>query len=230
MGNEEQCNSHACVGDEVCIAKVDIVLLIDGSGPLTNRGFKVLQNFSEKVVDRFKKESYGHEAVNVGIVQFGNGHLGNDDIVSAAKLVQPLQDDLAATKAAIRTMTWQKGFTNMAQGLVKANEVLEQSMRRAPGVVVMITDGKPSFERQTQFAVEKLKKKMNLVVLQVKEFPSRKDLDLMKKYASSPTVSNYMHIPGKKSLKASYAKYVDDAVVKLCPKAESPMLVRKKDK
>merc|ERR1719326_2692162 len=94
----------------------------------------------------------------------------------------------------------------MAQGLVKANQVLEQSTRRAPGVVVMITDGKPSFERQTQFAVDKLKKKMNLVVLQVKEFPSRKDLDLMKKYASSPTVSNYMHIPGKKNVESVIRK------------------------
>merc|ERR1719428_2354023 len=36
----KKCNTHSCTGDEVCVAKQDLILSIDGSGSLREKGFK----------------------------------------------------------------------------------------------------------------------------------------------------------------------------------------------
>merc|ERR1719389_394792 len=46
-----KCNSHDCRGDEVCIAKQDLVISIDSSGSLREKGFKILKDFSAGLID-----------------------------------------------------------------------------------------------------------------------------------------------------------------------------------
>merc|ERR1719335_1784205 len=37
----KKCNTHPCIGDEVCIAKQDLILSVDSSGSLRDAGFKI---------------------------------------------------------------------------------------------------------------------------------------------------------------------------------------------
>jgi uncharacterized protein YegL len=220
----QPCNTEKCVGDEICIAKMDVVLLIDSSGSLSQKGFDILKNLSSKIIDRLKPTAYGDNAVRVGVVQFGNGHL-NGSVVSPAKLVQTFSSNFNTTKASIAGMKYQKGFTNMAQGLMRAKDLLAKKGRdNNNATVLMITDGFPSFEYETEQAAQRVRKTANLVIAHVKSNPRPYDVRLMRKYARY--VGNYVSIPGKQQLKEDMQTYASESVVKMCPLAES---VSKKD-
>jgi len=213
----QSCNVHTCNGDEVCTSNLDVVVAIDSSGSLTEKGFDVLKTFAEKFVTKF------HWNARFAVVQFGNGHLDSQKVVSDAILSLKLTESMLHVKSAFTNMTYQRGFTNMAQAFKKGNEVLKRASRRsAETEFIMITDGKPSFKLQTHQALKELKKIARVVMIHVKSFPPKEDVKLMKSYASSPDVENYISIPGKKKLRLNYDKYVQKALVHTCPLSISP--------
>jgi len=210
------CNDHPCMGDEVCTSTSDIVLAIDSSGSLTQKGFDILTTFASKLVGKF------HSNAQIAIVQFGNGHLNDQKVVSDAILALPLTASMKKVSETITSLKYQKGFTNMAQAFKKANEVLKRSSRSsAETELIMITDGKPSFKLQTSQALKELKKAARVVMVHIKQFPPKEDVKLMKQFASSPDSENYIFINGKKALKLDYAKYVQKTLVQTCPMAIS---------
>lgn len=223
------CNSQACTGDEQCIAELDVVLVIDGSGSLTEAGFTVMKEFASKLVDRFRPTAYDREAVKVGVVQFGNGRLepsggyGGVGLVSDAILGQGLSSDMAATKAVIEGLVWEPGFTNLAQGVLKASILLKTSYRKtSSGVAIVLTDGAPSFKYSTDVAIKKLRITSTLMIVHVKEFPKKENIELLQNWVSEPVDVNYMYIPGKKYLKGAYEDEAKKLVVRSCPLAISP--------
>eukprot|EP00747_Dinoflagellata_sp_TGD_P133940 gnl/TRDRNA2_/TRDRNA2_175267_c2_seq43.p1 gnl/TRDRNA2_/TRDRNA2_175267_c2~~gnl/TRDRNA2_/TRDRNA2_175267_c2_seq43.p1 ORF type:complete len:740 (-),score=168.41 gnl/TRDRNA2_/TRDRNA2_175267_c2_seq43:55-2226(-) len=225
--NKQKCNTQACVGDEVCIAAMDLVIAIDCSGSLSEKGFAILKNFAKAMITRVKHKAYGKDAVHVSVVQFGNGELDDKTkVVSDAIVVSPLTADFAYAKSALDGMTWKKGFTNMAQAFLKANQIITRSPRKqAAGTVLLITDGKPSFSFQTDKAVKETKGRARVVIVQVKQFAAKETIEKMKAYASKPWQTNYISIPGKASLKADYGHWADKTLVSACPRSESPSAV-----
>lgn len=111
----------------------------------------------------------------------------------------------------------------MAQGLLKAQNLLSKYGRKnAVGTVLMITDGSPSFQLQTNQSVEKLRETSTLVIVHIKSNPSKNAVQLMSSYASKPVSGNYLVIPGKKKLKENMFNFVEETIVKTCPEAMSP--------
>merc|ERR1719236_384145 len=107
-----KCNTHDCHGDEVCVAKQDLVLAIDGSGSLRESGFKILKDFAIGLIDRYKGHYYGYEDMRICVAQFGNGEILDDGTVSDALLIQPLESDMDKVKIALEGLEYKKGFTN----------------------------------------------------------------------------------------------------------------------
>eukprot|EP00747_Dinoflagellata_sp_TGD_P036150 gnl/TRDRNA2_/TRDRNA2_138301_c1_seq1.p1 gnl/TRDRNA2_/TRDRNA2_138301_c1~~gnl/TRDRNA2_/TRDRNA2_138301_c1_seq1.p1 ORF type:complete len:680 (+),score=171.14 gnl/TRDRNA2_/TRDRNA2_138301_c1_seq1:2-2041(+) len=222
---KRRCNTHSCVGDEQCVASMDLVIAIDGSGSVTDAGFKILKEFTLQLLERFESTAYGHEAVHASVIQFGQGKLENQ-IVSDAKVISPLTGKIGEVKEAVKALKWAKGFTNMAQAFLKANQLITRSPRKnAAAAMLLITDGKPSFKFQTAKAVNDLKGRARVSIVQVKSYPSQETIDLMKSYASKPWQTNYVKIPGKSALKAAYSDYAGKVLVELCPRSESPSAV-----
>jgi uncharacterized protein YegL len=222
---KKHCNSQVCVGDEECIAAMDMIIGIDASGSISEKGFDIMKTFAKMLLARFKTEAYGNSAVSVAVIQFGNGKLDDvSKVVSDAALISPLSTDLAAVKGAIDGMHWSKGFTNMAQAFMKATAILQRAPRKhASGTFLMITDGKPSFIFQTDKAVASFKGRGRAVIVQVKQYAAKETKELMKRYASKPWQSNYILVEGGKAgLKADYVTYADKVLVSGCPRAESP--------
>ena len=85
--NERACNTHDCIGDEICIAKQDLVIAIDGSGSLRESGFKIVKNFAAELIDRYKGKYFSAPAMQIGVVLFSNGEVQADGTISAAVLV-----------------------------------------------------------------------------------------------------------------------------------------------
>merc|ERR1719356_1237916 len=83
----EECNTHECVGDEVCIANQDLVLTVDGSGSLRESGFEIVRDFAANVTTRYQSK------------YFGNGELtaqpDGTTTIAEALYIQGLTSDLA---------------------------------------------------------------------------------------------------------------------------------------
>jgi uncharacterized protein YegL len=226
----KKCNTHKCTGDEVCVAKQDLILSIDGSGSLRKKGFKTLKGFVAKLADRYKGEYYGFKDMQIGIVQFGNGRILDDGTIADAKDILPLSSDMAKVKKAVKGLVHLKGFTNMAQAFTVAEKLLLLGGRKAAQSAVMtITDGKPSFVFQTNEKVLQLKDKhTKLFFVPITEFKG-KELKLMKKWASVPWPTNLVHIPGLDALGADGAAFAQKCLVMFCPESISPSSTKTKE-
>merc|ERR1719388_428275 len=219
----KKCNTHNCRGDEICIAKQDLVLSIDGSGSLRKTGFDILKGFSKKLVSKYMGMYFGFEDMKIAVVQFGNGEILSDGSIADALLIQELTSDMEKVAAAIDGIEFKKGFTNMAQAFGVAEKVLLLGGRKAAqSAVLTLTDGKPSFLFQTYEKVMQLKDKhVKLFFAPITEYKGE-ELALMKKWASSPWETNLVHVPGLAPLKADSALFAQEMVVKFCPEAMSP--------
>jgi len=221
--NERGCNMHDCIGDEICIAKQDLVIAIDGSGSLRSTGFDIIRNFAAELIDRYKSVYFSNAAVRIGVVLFGNGEVLADGTVSGAVAVHKITDDFAAVKTSIKALKWQKGFTNMAQALTLAKDMfLRNGRKEAQSAVMVITDGKPTLLYETQEKVTKLKDMaVKLFFAPVTEAKG-KELDLMKMWASQPWQSHLVHVPGLMPLKADGSVFAEKFIATFCPEAMSP--------
>lgn len=230
--HEQTCNTQQCTGDEICIAQQDLIIAMDASGSLKNAGFLAIRNFTYNLTKRYEAKFYGVDAIKMGAVTFGNGKLVPQDdgtmLISPAKTVHALTDKLADVREKINAETWQKGFTNMAQALLQAKNLLGRGGRPyAQSAVLVISDGKPSFKYQTAQAAQELKdQNIKIFMAPIVEFDND-ELTWLKAWASKPTDSNYERIPGFSVLGGENdALYIQRLIVKFCPDATSPLMLK----
>jgi uncharacterized protein YegL len=232
--DEEACNIHACIGDEICIAKQDLVLALDGSGSMRPEGFEAVKEFAANLTTRYKTEYYGDEAMQVGVVVFGNGAIetaaDGSSVVSQALQVSPLSTDMSAVKAAIEATSFQRGFTNMAQALSKADFLLKRKGRSgAQSAVMVISDGKFSMSFQTAEKARELKDAgVQIYMVPISKFPNE-GLESLKAWASSPWETNYMRIPGIEDLEYNPEIFAQRIISKFCPLSFSPSVAVAKE-
>merc|ERR1719440_320079 len=143
--------------------------------------------------------------------------------------LQPLNSDLEAIKTSITGMVQKKGFTNMAQAFSLAETMYTSAGRKgSQSALLVITDGKPSFQFQTNELVEQLDDKgVQRFFVVVSE--DEKTLDLMKGWASSPWETNLLHVPGMAPLEADNGMWAQKALTLFCPAAFSPELEAAKE-
>jgi len=227
---EQECNEQDCVGDEICVANQDLIIAIDGSGSVREEGFNILKNYALALVAKYESNYFGAAAMKVGIIEFGNGIIMPDGVtVSPAMNVQPLTDSMSTVKSAVEGMVQKKGFTNMAQAFALAETMYTATGRKgAQSAILVITDGKPSFQFQTNELVQQLDDKgVSRFFVVIGE--SESDLNLMKKWASSPWETNLLHVPGLAVVEADEGMWAEKAITLFCPAAMSPSLLTVKE-
>mmetsp|Transcript_136131 Transcript_136131/g.271529 ORF Transcript_136131/g.271529 Transcript_136131/m.271529 type:complete len:1062 (+) Transcript_136131:111-3296(+) len=219
----KSCNKQPCNNDEVCVAKQDLLILLDASGSLRESGFEVMRSFAGNLTKRFKSKHLGAAAMRVGVILFGNGRLLPDGSTQSATNVVGLTSDMDAVRAAIAGTTWQRGFTNMAQAFALADTMLQSGRADAQSAVLVLSDGKYSFEYETKQKVKDLKdKNVQIFMAPVCEFTGSKEIKKMKTWASSPWQTNYERIPGIAALKVNQEAFAGKLVSKFCSDAISP--------
>jgi len=225
--SKQMCNTQDCNGDEICIAKQDLVIAVDGSGSLQASGFDILKEYVDRLLKQYVTEYFGEEAVKIGIVLFGNGVIMPDGkTVSPAISAQPLTFDKAAVEAAVKGLPFKKGFTNMAQAFAMAEDMYTKGSRPdAQQSVMIITDGKPSFSFTTNEMAEQLDDKgINRYFVIISETPMEDNsMANIKKWASKPWETNLVHIGGGLvMLDADKKLWAQKALTKFCPMSYSP--------
>lgn len=224
---EHICNVQDCIGDERCIAAMDLIIAIDMSGSMSPEGSAAVRTFADRLVSRFAGMWYGEEAMKVGVVQFGNGEVGANDTVTGAISVSPMTFRLQQVRQSIADLAPQTGFTNMAQALTMADTMLTQGGRvNAQSAVLVITDCKPSFMFQTQQKVKALKQKNVKMFFATVSMFTGKSLKAMRELASQPWETHLVNIPGIAPLIADPDVFVQRSVTTFCPRAISPSFQR----
>jgi len=198
-----------------------LIIAIDGSGSLREFGFNVIKEFAEGLVDRYKTMYYGELAMQIGVVEFGNGEVKDGAIASAIEVVK-LTNDTEAVKSKIKAMKFQGGFTNMAQALVLADKMLSSGRRKAQSAVLVITDGKPSLIFETNEQIVKMKDKSIKLFFAPVTSEAGADVQLMKHWASQPWESHLVHVPGIYALKGSSSAFEERFIATFCPQAFDP--------
>jgi len=236
----QDCNAHACIGDEICIANQDLILNIDGSGSVNAENWLLITNFTGELLKRYQATYYHAPAVRLGVTLYGNGVIEADGTISKAILVSELvgseEGAFAAVKEAVAKMAqdgWRKeakmkGFTNMAQGFVLAEKLLQQRGRKdAQSAVLTISDGKPSFLFETTEKAKELGDKgIMKYMVGIAEFPGSDEWRLMRDLASQPADTNTVRVPGFDALQDGGGPFVREAIAKFCPAAMSPSQTR----
>merc|ERR1719361_1716284 len=114
----EKCNKQDCVGDEICIAKQDLVIALDASGSLREKGYDVVRSLAVNLTKKYKAKYFGAPAIKMGVALFGNGKLIELNDGSGGTTIQPainlrgLTFDLPAVTKKLAETTWQRVFTN----------------------------------------------------------------------------------------------------------------------
>jgi hypothetical protein len=206
----------------VCLAKQDLILALDGSGSISENGFNVLKKFAGKLIRRYTGMYYGSPAMQIGVLQFGNGMIMPDGkSISPAINIQPLTGRMADVAMTLDAMVYKKGFTNMAQAFALAEAMFTHKGRGVQSALMVITDGRPSFTFQTNEMVEQLDDKNVQRFFVVVTEGASDALEKMKSWASSPWETNLIHVPGLTVLDADVDVWTEKAITLFCPQSMS---------
>jgi hypothetical protein len=218
----QQCNTQDCVGDEICIARQDLVIALDGSGSLKQEGFDMVQKFALNLTSKYQSVYYGVEDMKIGLVLFGNGEYFDNGTVAPAIEVVSITSDLDSVSTAIAGLQWQRGFTNMMQALQAADNMFAEGRDDAQSAVMVISDGKWTNAYRTTMKATAMKDKgVQIFMAPIAEYMDKK-LVVLRGWASDPWETNFERIPGLDALINNEPEYAQKLLVKFCPKAFSP--------
>lgn len=220
----QKCNTKKCKDNLKCKSKVDLILMLDGSGSVGPKGWQKIQQFGEKLVDSFEG---GDDLAQIAVMLFS----GPRSFRTYKKCITGTASDYKAqcniewanhfktntkfVKTRIKAMTWPKATTLTSQALGMAEQELQSGRADAASVVVMVTDGKPMSPRKTIDAARSLREKARLVVVPVGK---RVPMKLMKSLASRPIADNVLSLGEFDML--GKAETISKMVADICPKTE----------
>merc|ERR1719282_43504 len=218
----QQCNTQDCVGDEICIARQDLVIALDGSGSVKQEGFDYIKKFALNLTSKYQSTYYGVEDMRIGLVLFGNGEYFDNGTVAAAIEVVEITSDLDSVSTAIEGLQWQRGFTNMMQALTAAENMFADGRDDAQSAVMVISDGKWTNAYRTTMKATAMKDKgVQIFMAPVAEHMTP-NLKVLRGWASQPWETNFERIPGLDTLVNNEPEFAQRLLVKFCPRAFSP--------
>jgi hypothetical protein len=158
-----------------CNGELEVVLLIDGSGSLGEKGWNAEIKAAQMFVEGF---SGTHSKASFSVILYSGPSNWRDyracagqkrsptDVEATCKVrtVAHLTSNKAEVKEKIAALKWPKGSTFTSLALLKAKQELnDNGSGHTQSVVVVITDGKPQSKLKTYFASRNVRKIARLV-------------------------------------------------------------------
>jgi hypothetical protein len=198
------CNTQACQKASTflhCKAKLDVVLLLDGSGSLGSSGWE-----ATKKAGKMLSEAFGGDQ-RLAVLLFsgprywsgvrkcvGSNQAGVDmEKDCGIKWVQHFDEKVTAADVAskIEALTWPKGGTLTSVALRTAASELPLGRADAESIMIVVTDGRPLFYRATGIAAKAVRTKARLLFVPVTRFAP---LKYIRGWASWPPKDNIVKI------------------------------------
>jgi len=176
-----ECNRVDCAifedttGFLTCASKIDLVILVDGSGSLGALGWKQSLILAENVIKHLDKDK-----VQVAVLLFSGPKTWDDyyactgqngdpnakvnmETQCGIKWVKRFTTEMDATALAVSNLVWPQASTLTSVALGEAEQQLIYGREDAATVVAVITDGKPLSQERTIEAAHSLNQKAKLV-------------------------------------------------------------------
>jgi uncharacterized protein YegL len=195
------CNAEPCPFDIKCGSKLDVVILMDGSGSVGWWGFEAERVFIQELIGRMRM---GEESAQVALVLFSE----------EVEIEEGLTYDKAALLDKVANIAWPGITTNTAGALAKALTVLTMGSRDdASNLVFVITDGMPNDRWMTGEAAEEVKKSSRLIFVPVGPYL---DLSRVNQWATDPPSENVLNADSFYNLDSELTRIISD----MCPVLE----------
>jgi len=224
----KKCNMRRCPlkGDAPtmkCQDKLDIVMLIDGSGSLGQSGWNAEIKAAQTFVDAFS--GAGAQA-NIAVILYSGprtwGGVRQCFSKSSAKVnmaatckiksVTHFTNDMPLVKQKIAALTWPKGSTLTSLALLTAHAELSLGRKDARSIVVAITDGRPLSYRATGLASRFIRKSARLVWVPITRYAP---LGYIKMWATRRWQENVVQVKSFADLEKP--DVVTHIVANICP-------------
>jgi len=205
---QQTCNDFPCPPKPTCHAMQDLIFAVDVSGSLKIDGYDIVKNFLTTLLGLYH---FSENATKVGVLEYSN----------EAKIVAPLQDDHDKLMALIDShLAFQRGVTDMAQGMTLSQVLLQEGRKDAQSVVVVLTDGKPSFQYATKHAAKAIRDAgVRLVIVPIFQYG---DPVFMQELASFPPKDNVLPIGGLEHLGENLLPEAIKLMTSTCAMLEPP--------
>jgi hypothetical protein len=214
------CNAVACVKTNPsptlqCESRLDVILVIDGSGSLGQSGWAASVKGGAMLARAFG----GSKAqVQLAVLLFS----------AKPTWLQHFSSDIEAGAVSIENAAWPKSITRTADALNAARSELNLGRGDAQSVVIVITDGRPLSPRKTSIVVESLRRQARLIWVPVTKFAfdaktnatdfKNPDLARMKDWASYPKKDNFLPLASFQELEDPAT--MNDIIADVCPQVD----------
>lgn len=220
--NDFQCVAAASSGILECKAKLDVIVLIDGSGSIGATGWTKTKEAATKIINAFQT---GTDQSQLAVLMFsgpkdwtnykkctGNGKNVNFAVDCNVAWVSRFSTDKAAIVSSVGALAWPKASTLTSAALATAEAELINGRSDAQAIVIVITDGRPMNPRKTSQAAALLRKKARLMFVPVTRYAPIRDIQ---KWASRPVADNVLKVKDFAELTGSST--INKVIADVCP-------------
>jgi len=221
--NMNRCPLKAGAKTLACNEKLDVVILLDGSGSLGQGGWNAEIKAAQTFVDAFS--GTGAQA-NVAVVLYSgprtwggvykcvgkNTEKVDMETTCKIKTVNHFTTDMQKVKKEIAGLTWPRGSTLTSLALIRAQAELTLGRKDVKSIVVAITDGRPLSYRDTGIASRIVRKSARLVWVPVTR---KAPLKFIKKWATRRWQENVVQVNSFSDLEKP--DLVTHVLANICP-------------
>jgi len=209
-----------------CNQKLDIVMLLDGSGSLGQTGWNAEIIAAQKFIDAFSGSgAHAEIAVDLysgprtwgGVRTCFSKSAAKVDMAAVCKIssVSHFTNDTQSVKQKVAGLTWPRGSTLTSLALLTAHAELALGRKDAKSIVVVITDGRPLSYRATELASTFIRKSARLIWVPVTMYAP---LSYIKTWATRRWEENVVQVKTFADLEKP--DLVTKIIANICPMGE----------
>jgi len=227
----KDCNTQPCINKTSvvmsCVAKLDVVLLLDGSGSLGSTGWAATVKAGASLARSMKGD------MQLGVVLFsgpttyralwmctgeipGSPNMKDD---CGIEWVSHFSNDTEKIAQQIEGLSFPAKTTLTSLAISTAETELSVGRQDASSVVIVITDGKPLSEKSTTLASKSIRRKARLMWVPVGRYVPKKD---MRKWASWPWKQNLVEVDSFGALNTP--EVLNQVIADFCPDIPSEVM------
>merc|ERR1711865_52931 len=220
----KRCMVAAADKPMLCNQSMDVVLMIDGSGSLGQKGWNAEIVAAKFFVDAFSQSPAG--SANLAVILYSGPRtwggvrkcLGkskkkvDQEKICGIKTVTHFTTDLPKVKQLISGLKWPRGSTLTSLALMTAKAELGLGRAKERSRVIIITDGRPLSYRKTYYASRAVRKTARLVWVPVTRYAPLKHI---KRWATRRWQENVVKIGSFSDL--AKPESITHIIANICP-------------
>jgi len=206
-----------------CVSKVDIIVLLDGSGSLRRYGWDQSKLMAEALIENLHG---GTHNVMASLLLFSGPKtwkaykkcIGKSNVAPdmendcGIRWVSHFSEDTQAIANAVPPLQWPAASTLTSVALGEAESEIKNGREDVNTVVIVVTDGWPMSQKKTREAARRLQKKASIVWVPV---GSSAPLKMIKELASKPEEEHILHVQSFRDL--DDADVLNSLISDTCP-------------